>query len=183
VELLKAILVLEEEFSDWKNLVKENVMKYQLVDVDLMNAMEKSELISEKMMSSFLNKADAWSLKFVREYLMQYPTRLNEWENLKDNMIGKLKMYKSSEDTRVIEFILSLIIDLELKSFLKYSFELFKQLENDMLKKMALFPILKFGEETLLLKLKDFMKEDHETGKFVMQFLTRLERNEWRFYY
>ena len=183
VELLKAILVLEEEFSDWKNLVKENVMKYQLVDVDLMNAMEKSELISEKMMSSFLNKADAWSLKFVREYLMQYPTRLNEWENLKDNMIGKLKMYKSSEDTRVIEFILSLIIDLELKSFLKYSFELFKQLESDKLKKMALFPILKFGEETLLLKLKDFMKEDHETGKFVMQFLTRLERNEWRFYY
>ncbi|TFG17357.1 MAG: hypothetical protein EU531_03620 [Promethearchaeota archaeon] len=183
VEVLKAILVLKDEISDWKNLIIDNVKKYQLIDGDLISAMEKSNLISEKMILSFLNKADDWSLKFVREYLIQNPTKLSEWRELNDLIVEKLKTYTSSEDTDVIEFIFSLIIDLELKNFLEYSLNTFKRIESDKLKKMAIFPILKFGEERLLLKLKDFMKENQETGKFVMQFLNRLERNEWRFYY
>jgi len=183
VELLKAVLVLKGEISDWKRLVKDNVMKYQLVDVDLMNAMEKSELINEEMMISFLNNAEEWSLHFIREYLIQYPNQLMEWENLKNLMIEKLNTYKPSKENKIIEFIFSLIIDLELKDFLKYSLEVFKKLESDKLKKMAIFPILKFGEESLLLKLKEYMKKDHDAGKFIMQFLNMLERNEWRFYY
>jgi hypothetical protein len=183
VELLKAVLVLKGEISDWKRLVKDNVMKYQLVDVDLMNAMEKSELINEEMMISFLNNAEEWSLHFIREYLIQYPNQLKEWENLKNLMIEKLNNYKPSNENKIIEFIFSLIIDLELKDFLKYSLEVFKKLESDKLKKMAIFPILKFGEESLLLKLKEYMKKDHDAGKFIMQFLNMLERNEWRFYY
>ena len=112
VEVLKAILAVKEEISDWKNLVIDNVVKYQLIEGDLINAMEKSGVINEKMMISFLNAADDWSLKFLREYLIQYPTQLIEWVELKNLLIDKLNSHKSSDETRVIEFIFSLIIDL-----------------------------------------------------------------------
>ena len=183
VEVLKAILILEDRILDWKNIVIDNVMKYELIDSDLINAMEKSKLFNEEMTISFLNKADDWSLKFLREYLIQFPSRLIEWEKLRNLLVGKLENYTPSKDSTDIEFIFSLIIDLELKDLLEYSFNTFKQIEDDKLRKMAIFPILKFGEESLLLKLKEFMKENQEVGKFVMQFLNRLERNEWRFYY
>lgn len=183
VEVLKAILTLEDEILDWKNLVIDSVMKYELIDSDLINAMEKSKLINEEMTISFLNKSNDWSLKFLREYLIQFPSRLIEWEKLRNVLIEKLEAYTPSKDRNGIEFIFSLIIDLELKDLLEYSFNIFKQIEDDKLRKMAIFPILKFGEESLLFKLKEFMKENQEVGKFVMQFLNRLERNEWRFYY
>lgn len=183
VEILKAMLVIGNELPDWKRLVMENVMKYQLTDGDLVKAMENSGIIDEEMMISFLEKGAEWSLQFLREYLIQQPHRLSEWKDLQNALIGKLKAYRASADDKVLEFILSLIIDLELKDFLRYSVDIFKWIESDKLRKMAIFPILKFGDEEILLTLKEFMKQNQESGRFVMQFLDRLERNEWRFYY
>jgi hypothetical protein len=191
MELLKGILILKDEIPKWEDLVIDNVTKYQLSDGDLITAMQNSGLINEGMMLSFLNKANEWTLKFLREYLIQYPERLNDWRDLNNSLIKILQSYKtpkkdSSETTRdykIIKFILSIIIDLELKSFLEYSLETFKRLEDEKLKKIAIFPILKFGEQSLLLDLKNYMKKNHEVGKFVMQFLNSLERNEWSFYY
>ena len=153
--------------------------------------MQNSGLISEEMMLSFLDKANEWSLKFLRDYLIQYPERLDDWRGLNKTLIDILQSYKApkmdlseiNQEYKVIKFILSIIIDLELKNFLEYSLETFKRLEDEKLKKIAIFPILKFGEQSLLLDLKNYMKENQEVGKFVMQFLNSLERNEWRFYY
>lgn len=191
VELLKAILVSKDEIPKWEDLVIDNVTKYHLSDGDLITAMQNSGLISEEMMLSFLNKASEWSLKFLRDYLIQYPERLDDWGNLNKTLIDILQSYNNpkkdlseiNRDYIVIKFILSMIIDLELKNFLEYSLETFKRLEDEKLKKIAIFPILKFGEQSLLLDLKNYMKENQEVGKFVMQFLNILERNEWRFYY
>ena len=191
VEILKAILVIKDKISNWENLVTDNIIKYQLIDGDLIKGMKKSNLIDESMMISFLNEASDWSLMFLREFLIQYPETLDKWEILKKSLIKRLQSYKSemedlkqfNNEDKVIEFIFSLIIDLELKVFLKYSLETFKRLENEKLKKMALFPVLKFGEESLLLDLKEYMKENPEVGKFIMQFINSLERNDWRFYY
>jgi hypothetical protein len=191
VEILRAILALKDTIPKWEDLVIDNVIKYQLSDGDLIKAMRNTGLISEEMILSFLNKASDWSLKFLREYLTQYPESIDNWRKLNDVLIDKLQSYKSPkknlsesyQDYEVIKFILSIIIDLKLENYLEYSFEAFKQLEDEKLKKMAIFPILKFGEQSLLLELKKYMKENQEVGKFVMQFLNRLERNEWRFYY
>lgn len=191
VEVLKAILVIKDKISNWESLVTDTIIKYQLTDGDLIKSMKKSDLINEDMMISFLNEASDWSLMFVREFLIQYPETLDKWEIIKKSLIERLQLYRSGimdsksskSGEKVIEFIFSLIIDLELKGFLIYSLETFKRLENERLKKMALFPILKFGEESLLLELKKHMKDNQETGRFVMQFLNSLERNDWRFYY
>ncbi|MEJ2296716.1 MAG: hypothetical protein P8Y23_18360, partial [Candidatus Lokiarchaeota archaeon] len=191
MEVLKAILVIKDKISNWESLVTDNIIKYQLTDGDLIKSMKKSNLIDEDMIISLLNEASDWSLMFLREFLIQYPETLDKWEILKKSLIERLQSYKSEmrelkpskNGDRVIEFIFSLIIDLELKDFLIFSLETFKRLENEKLKKMALFPILKFGEESLLIDLKKYMKEDQEVGKFVIKFLNSLERNDWRFYY
>jgi hypothetical protein len=185
VEILKAIAVIKDNISNWQEIVIDNVMKYQINDADLIEGMREAELINEDLMTSFLKEAKEWSLLFLREFLIQNPSVLNEWTSLKSTMLNILQTFNPSEHYEVvkIKFILSLIIDLELKDFLEYNLELFKKLEDEELKKMTIFPILKFGEESLLLKLKDYIKSNQEAAKFVMRFLNKLERNDWRFYY
>lgn len=191
VEILKAILVIKEKIANWEDLVIKNMMRYQIFDTNLIEGLHQSNLISDNLTVSFLNKGDDWSLKFLREYLIQNPNVLEEWSNLRKALIEILNSFKSpkediatyKKENEIKKFILSLIIDLELKDFLKYSLKNFENLEDENLRKMALFPILKFGEESLLLKLKELMKNNHEIAKFVTHFLDRLERNDWRFYY
>ena len=64
-----------------------------------------------------------------------------------------------------------------------YCLDNFLSFKDENLKKLALFPILKFGEENLLLKLKELMINNEDTAKFVRSFWNRLERNEWKFFY
>ncbi len=187
-DILKAILVLKENIENWKDLVIEQVKKYQLTDGILITEMQESNLISEEMILSFLHKGESWYLDFIREYLIYNPEVLDEWEGLRGEFIRILKLFnppeQSSEKFKVKkELILKLIIDLKREDLVKYCLENFKNLDDDLLKKLALFPILKFGEESLLLKLKEIMKNNEETAKFVRRFWGRLERNDWRFFY
>jgi len=190
-EILKSILVLKENIENWKDLVIEQVKKYQLTDGILITEMQESDLINEEMILSFLSKGESWYLDFIREYLIYHPEILDEWQGLRNEFIRVLKLFDFPEQSlgnyKVFkakkELILKLIIDLKRGDFVKYCLENFNNLEDDELKKLALFPILKFGEESLLLKLKELMKNNEETAKFVRRFWGRLERNDWRFFY
>ena len=190
-DILKAILVLKENIENWKDLVIEQVKKYQLTDGALITEMQESNLINEEMILSFLSKGESWYLDFIREYLIYNPEILDEWQGLRDEFIRVLKLFNLPEQSlnnyKIIkakkELILKLIIDLKREDFVKYCLENFKNLDDNQLKKLALFPILKFGEESLLLKLKELMKNDDETAKFVRRFWGRLERYDWRFFY
>lgn len=187
-DILKAILVLKENVGNWKDLVIEQVKKYQLTDGILITEMQESNLINEEMILSFLSKGESWYLDFIREYLIYNPEILDEWQGLRNEFIRVLKLFNSPEQSSAKfkakkELILKLIIDLKREDLVKYCLENFKNLDDDQLKKLALFPILKFGEESLLLKLKEIMKNNEETAKFVRRFWGRLERNDWRFFY
>jgi len=187
-DILKAILVLKENIENWKDLVIEQVKKYQLTDGILITEMQESNLINEDMILSFLHKGESWYLDFIREYLIYNPEVLDEWEGLRDEFIRILKLFNLPEQSSgkfkvKKELILKLIIDLKREDLVKYCLENFKNLDDDQLKKLALFPILKFGEESQLFKLKEIMKNNEETAKFVRRFWGRLERNDWRFFY
>ncbi|MFX1495378.1 MAG: hypothetical protein ACFFBZ_13930 [Promethearchaeota archaeon] len=187
-DILKAILVLKENIKNWKDLVIEQVKKYQLTDGILITEMQESNLINEEMILSFLGKGESWYLDFIREYLIYNPEILDEWQGLKNEFIRVLQLFDQSADNYKIlkakkELILKLIIDLKREDLVKYCLENFKNLNDNQLKKIALFPILKFGEESLLLELRELMKDNEETAKFVRSFWGRLERNDWRFFY
>ncbi|MFX0018187.1 MAG: hypothetical protein ACFFAK_05945 [Promethearchaeota archaeon] len=190
-DILKAILVLKENIENWKDLVIEQVKKYQLTDGALITEMQESNLINVDMILSFLSKGENWYLDFIREYLIYHPEVLDEWQGLRDEFIRVLELFdfpeQSSDNYQIIkdkkELILKLIIDLKREDLVKYCLENFKNLDDEKLKKLALFPILKFGEESLLVKLKELMKNNEETAKFVRRFWSRLERNDWRFFY
>jgi len=187
-DILKAILVLKEIIENWKDLVIEQVKKYQLTDGILITEMQESNLINEEMILSFLSKGENWYLDFIREYLIYNPEILDEWQGLRNEFIRVLQSFdQSPENYKILEaqkeIILKLIIDLKREDLVKYCLENFKNLDDNQLKKIALFPILKFGEESLLLELKELMKDNEETAKFVRSFWGRLERNDWRFFY
>ena len=79
--------------------------------------------------------------------------------------------------------ILKLIIDLQVEELVTICLENLKSLEDKNLKKLAVFSILKFGEESLLLELKELMKKDNDLAKVVLNLIDSLDRNEWKFYY
>ncbi|MFX1357053.1 MAG: hypothetical protein ACFFA8_07175 [Promethearchaeota archaeon] len=187
-DILKSILVLKENIENWKELIIEYVKKYQIIDGNLIIEMQESNLINEEMIIAFLNEGSKWNLDFIREFFINNPELLDEWQKLKNEFIRFLKIYETNEQDltkikQIKEIILKIIIDLKREDLTPYCFENFKNLEEEELKKLALFPILKFGEEDLLLELKEFMKKNVESAKFVISFWGRLERNDWRFFY
>ncbi|MFX1413961.1 MAG: hypothetical protein ACFFA2_08975, partial [Promethearchaeota archaeon] len=110
---------------------------------------------------------------------------LDNWQSLKNEFIKTLELFEKTEKNleKKKELILKLIIDLKKDDLVKYCLDNFLFFKDENLKKLSLFPILKFGEESLLLKLKEVMITDKEIAKFVRNFWNRLERNEWKFFY
>ncbi|MFX1355307.1 MAG: hypothetical protein ACFFGP_15240, partial [Promethearchaeota archaeon] len=124
-------------------------------------------------------------LNFIREFLVNNPEILDNWKLLKNEFIRILNLFEPTENNleKKKELVLKLIIDLKEEDLVKYCLENFKFFEEENLKKLSLFPILKFGEESLLLKLKELMISNEDVAKFVKNFWNRLERNEWKFFY
>ncbi|HUX61995.1 MAG TPA: hypothetical protein VMV32_11835, partial [Ignavibacteriaceae bacterium] len=59
----------------------------------------------------------------------------------------------------------------------------FKMFNDSKLKKLAVFPVLKFGDERILQELKEEMKNNNDMAKFVLNFIDNLNRNDWKFFY
>lgn len=184
-DILKAILVLKESIENWKKIVVEYIKKYQIIDASLIIEMQELDILNENMILNFLNTGDSWSLDFIREFLVTNPDILDKWQALKSELIRILESFNYTESNleEKKELALKLIIDLKKNDLVEYCLKNFEHFKDENLKKLSLFPILKFGEEKLLLTLKELMKGNEETAKFVRQFWNRLERNDWRFFY
>ena len=188
-EILRAILVLKEKIENWEDLIVENVRNFQIVDGSLINDMQESNLIDQKLIVNLLNEGDKWSLEFIREVLIDNPEMLEQWQDVKNEFIKILKLStaKTSDEINALlkkkEMILKLIIDLQVEELVTICLENLKSLEDKNLKKLAVFSILKFGEESLLLELKELMKKDNDLAKVVLNLIDSLDRNEWKFYY
>ena len=61
--------------------------------------------------------------------------------------------------------------------------ENFKNLEDDMLKKLCLFAIINFGNDEVWINLRKLMNRDNNIDDYVKRFWRNLERREWKFYY
>ncbi|MFX0043791.1 MAG: hypothetical protein ACFE8L_12840, partial [Candidatus Hodarchaeota archaeon] len=81
------------------------------------------------------------------------------------------------------ELVLKLIIDLERKDMTKYCLNNVKNLEDNKLREIALFSIIKLGNEEIMLELKSLMRNDKKLAEFFKKFWKYLERREFKFYY
>ncbi|MHA1194209.1 MAG: hypothetical protein ACTSP9_18315 [Promethearchaeota archaeon] len=190
-EILKSILIMKDQIENWKDLVIDKVKKYHIIDGPLITEMEDSNLINEDMILSLLFDCDNWSLEFIREFFVNNPEMLDEWQTVKEEFITILELdensdelsdsYQDSLDKK--EIIFKIIIDIQKEDLIKYCFENFKNLKDEKLRKIALFPILKFGEENLMLKVKELMKNDANIAGLVLNFIDSLNRNDWKFFY
>ena len=188
-EILKAILVLKDNIKNWEDLVIENVKNFQIVDANLISDMQESDLINQELIMNLLNNGDKWSLEFIRESLIDNPETLENWQDVKNEFIKILKLTttKTSDEKKMLlkkkEMILKVIIDLQIKEFISICLENLQSFEDKNLKKLVVFSILKFGEESLLLELKALMKKDADLAKVVLNLIDTLDRNEWKFFY
>jgi len=188
-EVLKAILVLKENIENWEDLIIENVRNFQIVDGSLINDMQESNLINQELIVNLLNVGDKWSLEFIRESLNDNPEMLEQWQDVKNEFIKILQLTtaKTSDEKNALlkkkEMILKVIIDLQVEELVKICLENLQSLEDKNLKKLAVFSILKLGEESLMLELKVLMKNDADLAKLVLNLIDSLDRNEWKFFY
>jgi hypothetical protein len=151
--------------------------------------MQESNLINQELIVNLLNEGDKWSLEFIRESLIDNPGMLERWQDVKNEFIKILKhtIAKNSEEKKALlkkkEMILKVIIDLQVEELINLCLENLQSLEDKNLKKLAVFSILKFGEESFMLKLKELMKKDADLAKLVLNLIDSLNRNEWKFFY
>ncbi len=188
-EILKAILVLKDKIENWEKIIIENVRNFQIVDGSLINDMQESNLIDQELIVNLLNEGDKWSLEFIRESLNDNQEMLEQWHDVKNEFIKILKLAttKTSDEKNALmkkkEMILKVTIDLQVEELVNICLENLQSFEDKNLKKLAAFSILKFGEESLMLEMKELMKRDADLAKLVLNLIASLDRNEWKFFY
>ena len=187
-EILKAILVMKDKIENWQQLILKKVKEFQIVDASLIDNMQESNLINQDLILELLKEGDEWSLEFIREFFIDKPEILEKWQNVKQEFIKILQLtIEETQDLSTLikkkELVFKLIIDLEQHDLVPYCLNNFNILNDENLKKIAVFPILKFGTESLMLELKDQMKQDTNLAKFVLNFIESLDRNDWKFFY
>jgi len=181
-------LVLKEKIDNWKDIIIGNVKKYHIVDGYLIEEMQESNLITPELIINLLNEGDKWSLEFIREFFNTNPRLLDGWQEVKNEFVKilEISIEEKNEINMILdkkEMIFKIIIDLQEEDLIPYCLDNFKMIDDNNLKKLAIFPILKFGKEKILLDLKEQMKNDTDMGSFILNFIDSLNRNEWKFFY
>ncbi|MFX1354060.1 MAG: hypothetical protein ACFFGP_08885, partial [Promethearchaeota archaeon] len=97
-DILMAILVLKENVENWKELIVDNMQKYQIIDGSLIVEMQESNLLNENMILIFFNSGDNWSLNFIREFLVNNPEILDNWKLLKNEFIRVLNLFEPNKN-------------------------------------------------------------------------------------
>jgi len=190
-DILMAIIAMKENVQNWKNLIIEYLNKFQLVDNDLIQELQKVDLFNEDMLINSLNNGQNWQLDFIREFLISNPEKLNVWKKFQNKYIEVLEFFKNQEESwenypnmkEKKELVLKLIVDLEREDMIKYCLDNVKNLEDDDLREIALFSIIKLGNEEIMLELKRMMRDDKDLAAFFKKFWRYLERREFKFYY
>ena len=185
-EVLKAILVLKEKIDNWKGIIIDNVKKFHIVDSFLIENMQESNLINPELILNLFNEGKQWSLEFIREFFNENPNLLEDWQKVKQEFVKILERPLEEKNEMFLdkkEMIIKLIIDLQEKELVTYCLKNFKMFNDNKLKKLAVFPVLKFGEDKILQEMKEEMKKDIDMAKFVLNFIDDLNRNDWKFFY
>ncbi|MHA1148289.1 MAG: hypothetical protein ACTSR8_08585 [Promethearchaeota archaeon] len=184
-DICRALLIIQDEIPNWKELIIDNVKKFELIDEDLVYDMQKFNLVKEEMAISFLIKGAPWQLTFLHSFLMNYPEKLDEWASFRSKFIDILEKFDDSEaalyDRK--EFAFKIIIDLERKDMSKFCLCNFENLKDDQLRKMCLFVLITYGNDNIWIELRKIMNKDEQTSLYVKRFWSNLERNEWKFFY
>jgi len=190
-DLLIAILITKENIENWKDLITENLNKYQIIDGDLIEEIQKTDLYNEDMLLNLLNEGEKWQLEFIREFFKNNPEKLEMWSKFREELIKILAFFKAPNESwdkypsirEKKELVLKLLIDLEWTDMAIYCLDNFRNLEDTHLRKMALFVIIKFGKNELMLELKEFLKNNKESAVFFKKFWRNMENREWKFFY
>ncbi|MHA1804034.1 MAG: hypothetical protein ACTSU4_05810 [Promethearchaeota archaeon] len=190
-DLLLSILALKNIIPNWKELVMKNLENYQLNDGELIVKLEEENLYDEDMVTAFLKEGEEWQLEFIREFLLYFPEKLDEWKKFRDQFVLILKSLPSLEQDlkekeellKKKEIIFKILIELGPKDMIEPCLENFKNLKDEHLRKMCLFIMTKYGEQPLLLDLKTFLKTDNDANVIFKKFWKELERRDGQFYY
>lgn len=190
-DILLCFIILRDYVPNWKELIIENINKFQLKDGDLTTELYKVNFLSEDMLIKFLVEGAKWQLEFIREILINNPEILNEWTKFKTEIVKVLISFKKHDESwekypklkEKKELALKIIIDLENKEMVKYCIDNFINLEDKNLRKIALFAIINFGTEDLWLELKGLMKNNNEATEFFKKFMKLMDKRDWKLYY
>ena len=190
-DFLIAILIVKESIENWKDLITENLNKYQIINGDLIEEIQKTDLYNEDMLLNLLNEGERWQLEFIREFFKNNPEKLETWLKFREELRKILTFFKAPNESwdeypsikEKKELALKLLIDLEWTDMAFYCLDNFRNLEDTQLRKLALFVIIKFGNDKLMLELKKFLKYDKESAVFFKKFWRNMENREWKFFY
>ncbi|TFF97343.1 MAG: hypothetical protein EU541_08365 [Promethearchaeota archaeon] len=190
-DILKAISLIKDQIPNCQELVIKKIEKYEFADTGLIMNLMESNLLDKSILLEMLKQGEKWQLEFVREFLNLYPEKLDEWNDLYDEVSSILTSFQDessdkdsdSEFYQKKEFALNVVIDLKHPKLVQHCLTNFSNLDDDKLRKMALFSIITFGEDDLLLDLRKLMEQDETTQQYVKRFWNQLERRDWKFYY
>lgn len=190
-DILKAISLIKDQIPNCQELVIKKIEKYEFADTGLIMNLMESELLNEDILVDMLKQGEEWQLEFVREFLNLTPEKLDEWSALHDEINSILTLFpdnvsakdSDSEFYQKKEFALQVIIDLKHQELVQHCLTNFSKLQDDKLRKMALFAIITFGDDDLLLDLRKLMEKDEKTQEYVKKFWKQLEHRDWKFYY
>ena len=184
--LLEAVLVIRYNVPKWRELVLDNIEKYELDDPELIKELGKADLVTDSLAVKFLNARLEWQLNFVRQFLMDNPEKFDEWPEFRLELVKVLEQFQDEQDKTFENkkrFVLRVLIDLDKRDMIKYCLENFSCLDSDELKKTALFAMINLGSDEIWIELRKLMEEDPEKKEYITKFWKSLERREWKFHY
>ena len=187
-DILRAIIVLKDKIKNWKELVIENVKKYELSDADLIIDLTEANLLNEEMLVNYLQKGTEWHLEFIREFVTTHPEKLDQWNDFRQEVIQILRDFEGEETPETMFYkkkrlALRLVVDLKWDKGIELCLENFKNLQSDELQKIALFAMITSRDDDILTSLRREMDKDKGTELYVRNFWKYLEGRDWQFFY
>jgi len=190
-DILKAIALIQSKIPNCQELIIEKIKAYEFNDTDLIINLMESDLLNENTILEMIEEGEEWELEFVREFLNLYSDKLDSWERLREEITSiltripekEVEFSSDSEFYKKKKFALQVVIDLKHSELVQHCLDIFSKLQSEELRKMALFAIITFGGDDILLKLRKLMEQNETTRKYVKKFWDQLERRDWKFYY
>ena len=97
------------------------------------------------------------------------------------------KEYKDTEEYKIFrrkkELVLKLILDLDEGNLVESCLDNFINLDDDELKKICLFAMIKSNDASILTKLRTYMDDNPKEAEYVKKFWQYLKNRDWKYYY
>ncbi|MBD3197153.1 MAG: hypothetical protein GF317_19010 [Candidatus Lokiarchaeota archaeon] len=190
-DILNAISLIQEDIPHSKEIIINTIQRHQFNETDLIINLMESDTLNESIILTLLEDGKPWEQEFIREVLNLYPDKINEWNKIRNAITEILNTFpedldKKEQKSHLIEqkkFALQVTIDQKNLDLLKKCLSNFLNLNDEELRKMALFAIMTSQNDDLLVDLRKEMDKDDSIKKYVTKFWKQLERRDWKFYY